>query len=106
MFTSTFWLGDGGALVRAIRTFAQTAAALIAASAFSPFDAGAWGNVAVVAGTSALLSLLMSLDRRESLMADPPAVAAKLTPVSFYPAPDYANPASATYQPEFMGDLR
>lgn len=102
MFTSTFWLGDGGALVRAIRTFAQTAAALIAASAFSPFDVGAWGNVAVVAGTSALLSLLMSLDRRESLMADPSAV--KAAPVTVYPP--YSDPSSATYQPEFLGNLR
>ena len=106
MFSREFWLGDNGALVRAIRTWAQTAAAMIAAASFSAFDVGQWRNVAVVASTSALLSLLMSLDRRESLLADPPLVAAKSTPVNVYPAPDYTNPASATYQPEFMGDLR
>lgn len=102
MFSREFWLGDNGALVRAIRTWAQTAAAMIAAAAFSPFDLGQWRNVAVVASTSALLSLLMSLDRRESLLATPPPVApAKATVTSWT-----SDPASATYQPEFMGDLR
>ena len=76
MFSREFWLGDNGALVRAIRTWAQTAAAMIAAASFSAFDLGQWRNVAVVASTSALLSLLMSLDRRESLLATPPVPAA------------------------------
>lgn len=101
MFSREFWLGDNGALVRAIRTWAQTAAAMIAAASFSAFDLGQWRNVAVVASTSALLSLLMSLDRRESLLATPPVPAASAKVVS------YTNdPASAGYQPEFMGNLR
>ena len=101
MFTREFWLGDNGALVRAIRTWAQTAAAMIAAASFSAFDVGQWRNVAVVASTSALLSLLMSLDRRESLLADPPVVPAKTKVTSWT-----SDPASAGYQPEFMGNLR
>ena len=102
MFSREFWLGDNGALLRAIRTWAQTAAAMIAAASFSAFDVGQWRNVAVVASTSALLSLLMSLDRRESLLADPP-VAPSATKVTTY---QYSDPASAGYQPEFMGNLR
>lgn len=108
-FRREFWLGDNGALVRAIRTWAQTAAAMIAAAAFSPFDIGQWRNVAIVSITSAVMSLLMSLDRRESLLTPPPTtkpVPANPVTVTADPAPDYTNPASATYQPEFMGDLR
>jgi hypothetical protein len=77
MFTKQFWLGDNGALVRALRTFGQTAAAMITVATFSPFSVGAWGNVLVVSGTAALVSLLMSLDRREALYAEPPATTAQ-----------------------------
>jgi hypothetical protein len=65
MLSREFWLGDNGALVRCIRTAAQSAIAMITVASFSPFSVGAWGNVAVVSGTAALISLLMSLDRRE-----------------------------------------
>lgn len=75
MFTREFWLGDNGALIRALRTFAQTAAAMLTVSTFTPFSVGAWGNVLVVSGTAALVSLLMSLDRREALYTAPPAAA-------------------------------
>jgi hypothetical protein len=84
MFTREFWLGDNGAVVRAVRTFGQTAAALIAVASFSPFDVGQWRNVAIVSGTAALVSLLMSLDRREALMSPSPTYPAALPPV---PAP-------------------
>lgn len=89
MFTKEFWLGDNGAFVRAIRTWAQTAAAMIAVSSFSPFDAGQWRNVVVVSLTAAVMSLLMSLDRRESLLAESPVPK---------PLPD-VDPAAANYQP-------
>lgn len=72
MFTREFWLGDNGALVRCIRTVAQTAAAMLTVSTFSPFSAGSWWNVFVVSGTAGLVSLLMSLDRREALLAPSP----------------------------------
>lgn len=95
MFTKEFWLGDNGALVRAIRTWAQTAAALIAAAAFSPFDLAQWWDVFVVSGTAAVLSVLMSLDRRESLLAPSP-----VSPASSVEQ----DPASADYQPaQFVG---
>lgn len=79
MFTREFWLGDNGALVRAVRTFGQTAAAMITVATFSPFEIGQWRNVAVVSVTAAVVSLLMSLDRRESLLAPSPVQTAELT---------------------------
>lgn len=72
MFTRQFWLGDNGALVRAVRTFGQTAVAMITVASFSPFDIGQWRNAAIVSATAALVSLLMSLDRREALLAPSP----------------------------------
>lgn len=75
MFTREFWLGDNGALTRAVRTFAQTAAAMIGVATFSPLDVGQWQQVAVTSATAALLSLLMSVDRRESFLAIPPTPA-------------------------------
>jgi hypothetical protein len=72
MFTKEFWLGDSGALVRAARTFAQTAAAMLTVATFTPFSIGQWVNVLVVSGTASLVSLLMSLDRREALLTEPP----------------------------------
>lgn len=90
MFTREFWLGDNGALVRSIRTWAQTAAALIAASTFSPFDLGHWWDVLIVAGTSGVLSILMSLDRRESLLAPSPVVAKPDPAAADYLPPSFA----------------
>lgn len=79
MFTRDFWLGDSGALVRAVRTFAQTSAAMLTVSTFSPFEVGQWSNVLVVSATAAVVSLLMSLDRREALNTAPPALVAAAT---------------------------
>lgn len=73
MFTREFWLGDAGAVTRAVRTFAQTAAAMIGVATFSPLEVGQWQQVAATSGTAALLSLLMSLDRREAFLTTPPA---------------------------------
>lgn len=82
MFTKEFWLGDNGALVRAARTFGQTAVAMITVASFSPFDIGQWRNAAIVSATAALVSLLMSLDRREALLAPSPAESVEARTVS------------------------
>jgi len=87
MFTREFWLGDNGALVRAIRTWAQTALATLGLGTVNLFAAD-WKNVLAVSTSAAILSLLMSLDRRESLLAVPPA-----KPVGS------ADPSSADYNP-------
>ena len=87
MFTRAFWLGDNGALVRAIRTWAQTALATLGLGTVNLFAAD-WKNVLAVSTSAAILSLLMSLDRRESLLAAPPA-----KPVGS------ADPSSADYNP-------
>ena len=87
MFSREFWLGDNGALVRSVRTFAQTAAAMLTVSTFSPFDVGSWLNTVVVSGTAALVSLLMSLDRREALMTSPPHSEPIFEPALVEPAP-------------------
>ena len=78
MFTKQFWFGDNGAAVRAARTFGQSALAMITVATFSPFSVGEWGNVLVVSGTAAVVSLLMSLDRREALMSPPPKESGQL----------------------------
>lgn len=96
MFTREFWLGDSGALVRAVRTFGQTAVAMITVASFSPFDIGQWRNAAIVSATAALVSLLMSLDRRESLLAPSPTQPAQLAPAVYVAdtvADSYAPPA-------------
>lgn len=72
MFTKAFWLGDNGALTRCIRTAAQTAIATITVSTFTPFSVGEWINVLVLSSVSGLVSLLMSIDRREALVTPPP----------------------------------
>ena len=101
MFTKQFWLGDNGALVRAVRTFAQTAAAMLTVSTFSPFEIGQWSNTLVVSATAAAVSLLMSLDRREALSTTPPAfVVAATTPGI------YATEAEPALQASYSGDLR
>lgn len=91
MFTKEFWLGDNGALVRSIRTFAQTATAMLTVATFTPFSIGQWVNVLVVSGTAAVVSVLMSLDRREALFTEPPAVQL----VTSYRAPYLASESVA-----------
>lgn len=106
MFSREFWLGDNGAAVRAVRTAAQTALAMVTVATFSPFDLGQWRNVAIVSVTAAVISLLQSLDRREAL----------LSPSPIQPAPPalperFDDPAAADFQPLYEstgcgGDLR
>jgi hypothetical protein len=57
MFTRAFWTA---ALERAVKTFAQTAAALIGAGAVNVLEVD-WQSVAGVSGTAALVSVLTSL---------------------------------------------
>lgn len=72
MWNRQFWLGDNGALTRAIRTFAQTAAAMLTVATFSPYELNSWWDTAVISATAALVSLLMSIDRKEALYTEPP----------------------------------
>lgn len=91
MFTREFWLGDNGALVRAVRTFAQTFLATVGLGVTNLFSAD-MTSVLAVSGSAAILSLLMSLDRRESLLSPPPMTRTV-----------DADPASATFQPLSCG---
>ena len=84
MFSKAFWLGDNGALVRAARTFSQTALASLGVGQTNLFSADL-KNVLALSFSAMALSLLMSLDRREALMTYPPSVV--------------SDPASADYQP-------
>lgn len=72
MLTRDWWLGDNGALVRAARTFAQTALATVGVGTTNLFTADL-KNVLALSTSAAILSLLMSLDRREALLTAPPA---------------------------------
>lgn len=62
MLTKQFWLGESGVLVRALRTFAQTAIATIGVGTTNLFSADIQ-NVLALSGTAAILSVLMSMDR-------------------------------------------
>lgn len=93
MFTREFWLGDNGALVRAVRTFAQTFLAAVGLGTATNLFTANITSVLAVSGSAAILSLLMSLDRRESLLSPPPMTRTV-----------DGDPASATYEPaRFVG---
>ena len=62
MLTKTFWFGEGGVFVRAVRTWAQTAVAAIGVGTTNLFSADL-KNVLALASSAAILSILMSLDR-------------------------------------------
>lgn len=62
MLTKTFWFGESGVLVRAVRTWAQTAVAVIGVGTTDLFSADI-KNVLALATSAAILSILMSLDR-------------------------------------------
>jgi len=96
MFTKEFWLGESGALVRAIRTAAQTAIATIGVGTTNLFSADIV-NVLALSASAAILSLLMSLDRREALVAPSP----QPTPI----LDELDDPSAADYQPAFTADF-
>lgn len=62
MLSKQFWFSDTGVLVRALRTFAQTAIATIGVGTTNLFSADL-KNVLALSTTSAVLSILMSMDR-------------------------------------------
>lgn len=68
MLTRQFWFGDAGILVRSIRTFAQTAVAMIGVNTTSLYSVD-FKAVIGTAGLAALLSALMSLDRSTAATA-------------------------------------
>jgi hypothetical protein len=62
MLTRTFWIGESGVLVRALRTWAQTAVAGIGVVTTNLFSADV-KNILALATSAAILSILMSMDR-------------------------------------------
>lgn len=88
MLTRQFWLGENGAIVRSIRTAAQTAIAAIGVGQTNLFSADIQ-NVAALSVSAAVLSILMSLDRNTpsnaavvAAPAEPIAVSAPTTEVT------------------------
>ena len=79
MLTKQFWIGDYGVLARCLRTFAQTAIAMIGVSSFSVWSVD-WQNLIGVSLGAAFLSLLMSLDRSTEAAKSAP-VAPFVTPM-------------------------
>lgn len=74
MFTKQFWIGDSGVLVRAVRTWAQTAVATVGVGTTNLFSADL-KNVLAVSTSAAIISILMSLDRSADVKAAAKAVA-------------------------------
>jgi hypothetical protein len=60
-FTTRAFLKD--LVERTVSTFAQTAAGLLVADAFTPLDVGSWQNVALASGVAALVAALKALGR-------------------------------------------
>ena len=89
MLTRSFWLGDSGVLVRAIRTWSQTAIAAVGVGQTNLFSADL-KNVLALASSAAILSILMSLDRNTA------AGAIVTAPAVETPAP-VAEPLQAGY---------
>lgn len=58
MWSREFWLASGE---RALRTFAQTLAAVIGAGSLSLLSIGSWPDALATAGMAALLSALTSV---------------------------------------------
>lgn len=87
MLTRQFWFSDTGVLVRALRTFAQTAIATIGVGTTNLFSADI-KNVLALSGTAAVLSILMSMDRSaevravEATESTPQVEAAFVTPIA------------------------
>jgi len=81
MLTKTFWFGEGGVLVRAVRTWAQTAVAAIGVGTTNLFSADI-KNVLALASSAAILSILMSLDRNSAAPTVVVESAAAVVPAS------------------------
>ena len=81
MLTKTFWFGESGVLVRAVRTWAQTAVAAIGVGTTNLFSADI-KNVLALASSAAILSILMSLDRNTAAPTVVVESAAAVVPAS------------------------
>lgn len=98
-----FWLDSSW---RAFRTFCQTLAALLGGQAVDALTAP-WASMLSVAGTAALVSLLMSVDRERAVGGIAPGTAqpeAAEVPAAV-PVID-TNPAAADYIPAAYTALR
>jgi len=88
MLTKHFWLGENGVLVRAIRTWAQTAIAAIGVGQTNLFTVD-MKNTLALATSAAAVSILMALDRN---------TATSVTVI------EPINPASEKLQAGYAGD--
>ena len=91
MPTKHFWFGESGVLVRAIRTWAQTAIAAIGVGQTNLFTVD-MKNTLALATSAAVVSILMALDRNT-------AAAATITVVE-------AAPVSQKLQAGYEGEVR
>lgn len=66
IFTKHYWLSEGGVLVRALRTAAQTAIAGLGVGTTNLFTADL-KSIAALSLSAAVLSILMSFDRSSSI---------------------------------------
>lgn len=102
MLTKQFWLGESGALVRAVRTAAQTAIAAIGVGTTNLFSADLQ-NVGALSLSAAVLSLLMSLDRSSE---NKPVVAPVNTGATVTTPVVYESAGQASYSHGAGEDLR
>lgn len=79
MLTRQFWFSDTGVLVRALRTWAQTAVSMIGVGTTNLFSADL-KNILAVSTTAAVLSILMSMDRSSAAVAAVTHIPAEIVP--------------------------
>lgn len=79
LFTWAFW---SDAVQRGLRTFAQTLVAVLGGGALNIWQVG-WHSAFGVAAGSALLAVLMAIDRSGSTVVEQPVVIEPVAPVSF-----------------------
>lgn len=88
LFTWTFF---NDALTRSVRTFAQTLLAVLGGGALDIWNVG-WHSAFGVAAGSALLSLLMAVDRWGSTTVEQPVIIEPVEPVTLVSAKEEVNP--------------
>jgi hypothetical protein len=79
VLTRQFWFSDTGVLVRALRTFAQTAISAIGVGQTNLFTADL-KNVLALSVSAAVLSILMSMDRSAAAAAAVSGTPAEIVP--------------------------
>lgn len=98
MLTRQFWLGETGAIVRAIRTAAQTAIATIGIGQTNLMHADL-KNVLALSCSSAVLSVLMSLDRNTEQAVEIIEVSPATYQAAAEPIPDPDPPSYQAVDP-------